>query len=102
MTQAVGYCQFRPRRAVALVGRDGRIVVVEGLCRQSVDLVVAGAGCRSFDDFAHFCPGILGAFSRVDSPQPPRAAARDDGANTRDDRSSLIRPSGAHQTVLTP
>ena len=82
MTLTVECSQFRPRRAVVIVGRDVRILVVERLCRQSVDLV-AGAGHGPFDNFAHFRPGVLGAFSRVDSPQPPRAAAGDDGANTR-------------------
>ena len=54
----------------------------ERLCRQSVDLVAVAAR-QPFDDFADFRPGVLGVFPRVDSPQPPRAAARDDGLFAR-------------------
>jgi len=85
----------------AIVGRDVRIVVVERLCRQSVDLV-AGAIRGPFDDFTHLRPGVLGAFSRVDSARPRRAGACDNGANTRGNRAGFIRPAREHQTVLAP
>ena len=69
-------------------------MVVERLCRKSVDLVVASADRGPFGDVAHFCPGRLYTILRVDSPQPPRAAARDDGVNTNMSHHPL------HQTFL--
>jgi len=57
-------------------------MAVNRLSRKSVDQVVAGAERGPFGDVTHFCSGRFSAFSRVDSPLPPRAAVRDDGANT--------------------
>ena len=60
-------------------------MAVKYLRRQPVDLVTDLVRLP-FSDLAHFCPGVLRAVLGVDFPQPPRAAARDDGAKTAGDR----------------
>jgi len=89
------------RHKKALISRDSRVVFIEYLRGQSIDLMI-GPVAFPFNDLADFRPRFLGTFPGVSLAQPPRTVARNGGSDTRSDRVGLGSSPDAHQTIPAP
>ena len=95
----IGCGQLPCRSAIISISGDSRVVFIEYLRGQSIDLMI-GPVAFPFNDLTDFRPRFLGTFPGVNLAQPPRTVARNGGSDARSDRVGLGSSPGAHQTMI--